>query len=1241
MDLSTPLNATKRFLITHLEKRDIEGALSILAENIAWVGTGESETVQGKESVRRLISEEIAQTPLGYHVEFLQMSVAEGCDSCAAVTGKIRVTDKERGSIFDCRLSSVCVKENGSFRIAALHKSFSAITQENGEFSPISFSEEQLRKIKDNFFDLSVPAGLTCCEISADMQITYANTYILNLLGYQSFKELMSETSGSFRDIVSTAEDIETLIEEAKRIKENESKMFTYRLRAKDGHDIWVRDCSRRYSEENGKEFLLCYCTDVSDLLKMQKDLQLLSNNIPGGLAVYEYTPEGINAKYLSDGIFKVIGHPKEEYLARSKKEYDYILFEEDKPILREQIKRLIEKDIDIDCTYRVNSKCSGYRWINLRATAFERDGDRVVINALISDVTYAKEAEETLRARDEEYRVAITHCGKTVCLHDLATGTLTMPDDYAAKHGLKPILEDAHNVICSSLTHDEKVKESYNNFYNKIVSGEKSGTLEMPIILKDGSQCWEQLKFVNIFDRDGKPLKAIVTVEDTTLQHKINDENKNIRESERLLRIVAAHSNRSIMRYEVASKTTYTDEQTAAAYNLPAVAANIPESFIEKGIVLPESIDEYRKIYEDISAGKPDGCAKIHMAAFNGKPHWLDFKYSVIETENGKASTVAISFSDITDTHEKELAYELYRQTIESNNRRGREIVFFETDVTQNTVEKTGGRLLPINFINHSNRKEHLSYVAENFIENKEERQKFMSVFSRENIITMYQDGTRSIQNSWHTLFPNGEHRWLQTEIKLIEDPYSHNIKSYTIVTDITAEKKAALKAQKQAETDGMTGLYNKTTTETLVRKQLAADKGRPCAIIVADLDDLKNINDNLGHAQGDIAIKGFARVLSSHFCSTDIIGRIGGDEFMVFIDGAVGGSKLSSQMTELIRKFAALRIGENSDIAVHGSIGIVTSITGRETFDELYKKADKALYHTKRNGKNDYAFYTPQMELASYKHTGHGELSLQYADTFDRAELNRLLYALSSFFPLIFSANISQNSYYIMQSSGFASQSCLKGGDFDEIINSGAETYHREDRKAFLGKFSRESLLKAYERGEQSVCFKGRELGDDGKYRWIRSDAAFISSKGNDDIQLIIMAREVDSEHREELAKLRLEKLLELAVSYIFEYICIIYPENNEYEIYASDGKNNLGIPHVGNFDNITQEIGQKYLPAEEMKEFFEKAKIKTVLEEMKEHRHYRYTYTFSNETREVDFYFYEPTETELLMTVRKISG
>lgn len=146
-----------------------------------------------------------------------------------------------------------------------------------------------------------------------------------------------------------------------------------------------------------------------------------------------------------------------------------------------------------------------------------------------------------------------------------------------------------------AAASHTTKKSKRATIIFTTKSSAVKKAALEINIILKDGSQCWEQLKFVNIFDRDSKPLKAIVTVEDTTLQHKINDENKNIRESGN-----TAHCRRTLQpqhrRYEVASKTTYTDEQTAAAYNL-RVAANIPESFIEKGIVLPESIDEYRRI--------------------------------------------------------------------------------------------------------------------------------------------------------------------------------------------------------------------------------------------------------------------------------------------------------------------------------------------------------------------------------------------------------------------------------------------------------------------------------------------------------------------------------------------------------------------------------------------------------------------------------------------------------------------
>lgn len=970
MDLSTPLNAITNYLISHLEKRDLERTLSILSENIAWIGTGESETVHGKESVKRLIAEDIAQTPLGYRVEILKMEPHGSGDICSTVVGKIRVTDIERESIVECRLSAVCIKEEGCFHILVLHKSLPTLIQEQGEYSPISFAEERLRKIKNDFFDSSVPAGLTCCEVSTEMKITYANSYFLDLLGYQSFDELMNLTSGSFRDVVSTAEDIDAIVEEAKIIKETDCKLFTYRLKSKDGQDIWIRDCSRKYIEGD-KEFLLCYYIDISDIIKMQNNLKLLSDNIPGGLAVYEYSPKGIRAKYLSDGIFKVIAYPKEEYLAFPKDNYANLVFEEDQPLLQGQIKRLIEEDTDINCTYRIHTKDSGYRWLNLRANSITRDGDKVTANALVLDVTAAKEAEETLRAREKEYQIAIAHCCENVCLYDLTSDTLTMPDELAAALELTPILEDAHRAVCQILIPNQQGLDGYKNFHDKIINGEKTGSQEIPIIMENGDLLWKQLDFVSIFDLGGKPIKAFITVKDTTLQHKINDENQSIRESERLLRIVAAHSDRSIMRYIVESKTIYTDKQTAEKYHLPQTVANVAETLIKQGVIMPESVKEYRKMFDNIHAGKPTGCAKIHMMLFENKPCWLDFKYTIVETDGNKPLEAAISFSDITESHEKELTYKLYRQKIDNNSRRGSDIIFFETDITKDIVEKQGGNLLPQNFLPCSDRNKHLAYIAKNFLIGEEEQQKFRTLFSRENLITMYLDGIRNVQNDWHALLPGSGPRWMRSEIQLIRDPYSQNIKNYTLLIDITEEKNAAIQAQKQAQTDGMTGLYNKTTTETMIKKRLTASKGQPFALLVADMDDLKNINDMLGHAHGDIAISQFANILAAHFRPEDIVGRIGGDEFMVYIEG----EPCESYIAELVRKLTNMRVSEKSDIVVHGSFGIVSSATGEDNFDELYKKADKALYHIKRNNKNNYAFYTPEMELPSYKYTGHGE--------------------------------------------------------------------------------------------------------------------------------------------------------------------------------------------------------------------------------------------------------------------------
>lgn len=178
-----------------------------------------------------------------------------------------------------------------------------------------------------------------------------------------------------------------------------------------------------------------------------------------------------------------------------------------------------------------------------------------------------------------------------------------------------------------------------------------------------------------------------------------------------------------------------------------------------------------------------------------------------------------------------------------------------------------------------------------------------------------------------------------------------------YVTYTPIT-EKEMLL--QKRAETDGMTGLYNKATAEAMIAERLSSGNGTPCAMMIMDIDNLKSINDSIGHPQGDRAICLIADTLKTQFRKTDIVGRIGGDEFAVFLEGVEDAEKLKDMASALLTRLSAVMVGAADDYPVRACIGIAEGVSGKTSFHELYGQADKALYAAKHNGKNKYAVYT-----------------------------------------------------------------------------------------------------------------------------------------------------------------------------------------------------------------------------------------------------------------------------------------
>ena len=181
------------------------------------------------------------------------------------------------------------------------------------------------------------------------------------------------------------------------------------------------------------------------------------------------------------------------------------------------------------------------------------------------------------------------------------------------------------------------------------------------------------------------------------------------------------------------------------------------------------------------------------------------------------------------------------------------------------------------------------------------------------------------------------------------------------SVLDDLRPENKE-LRLIHKAETDPLTGIYNKGAFYDHVQEKLSsASDSDLFAIYIIDLDDFKSVNDNLGHAMGDQVLSDVAKKLCIVFSDKDCVGRIGGDEFAAFLSLSNDGRKLGRSIIENKAKAICSQIQETyrnrrKSVNVSSSVGVAIYPSAGRDYDTLYKNADKALYKIKENGKNAY---------------------------------------------------------------------------------------------------------------------------------------------------------------------------------------------------------------------------------------------------------------------------------------------
>ena len=186
--------------------------------------------------------------------------------------------------------------------------------------------------------------------------------------------------------------------------------------------------------------------------------------------------------------------------------------------------------------------------------------------------------------------------------------------------------------------------------------------------------------------------------------------------------------------------------------------------------------------------------------------------------------------------------------------------------------------------------------------------------------------------------------------------NPYALLLFSYPLISILRSPEDPSLGTQNRNDTK--TGLFNHGYFMSHLNHELqrANRYDRPLAIIMADLDLLRNINNTYGHLAGDEVFKGIATILKSTVREYDVVARFGGEEFAILMPEAT--SEKAFERAELIRKTvksSSFVIPTSVDpIKVTMSLGVATRDDFEQTGEEIIHNADTALYHSKVKGRN-----------------------------------------------------------------------------------------------------------------------------------------------------------------------------------------------------------------------------------------------------------------------------------------------
>ena len=386
---------------------------------------------------------------------------------------------------------------------------------------------------------------------------------------------------------------------------------------------------------------------------------------------------------------------------------------------------------------------------------------------------------------------------------------------------------------------------------------------------------------------------------------------------------------------------------------HLPQIIQNVSKELLKYFSETNQKTMEHvlMEMFDDLKNGREE--SKRRMILTKGEQtYYYGIKVIHFYNTNGEPIRSIGMIYDISENYEKELL--LNREKKMRSFFMSDVIGVYEINVTLDKVMGQQGEQYDSDVTYTRILKEFVrKCVAEEF------REEVCEKCSIANLRIRFLSGENNFIQEYKYLRKDKTTFWVACEMHLERDAQNGNLLAFVTVRDIDNKKRKELYLEERAIVDPLTKVYNRSAgTQYIVKALAEMNPGETSAFMLLDLDHFKRLNDTLGHMRGDDALKNVAEILMNHFRKYDIVCRLGGDEFVVFIQ-RIPIEVLDRVLTSLLKKMELDYERGDVKVSITISAGVALVPEHGNTFEELYEKADQALYQVKNTTRNAYKIY------------------------------------------------------------------------------------------------------------------------------------------------------------------------------------------------------------------------------------------------------------------------------------------